>query len=449
MEEKRIFGHPIGLYVLFFTELWERFSFYGMRAILVLYLVAENDTLNPGFGWEKASALELYGWYTMFVYAMSVPGGLLADRLIGQKKAVFLGAILIIAGHGLLVINSVPHFYAGLFLIVLGVGALKPNVSSMVGGLYRQGDAKRDSAFTIFYMGINIGAFSAPLIVGYIGEKISYNYAFGLAGIGMAIGLIFYIVGMRYLKSVGNFVPHKVDKVTKERVKITAIEKDRVYVLLLSFLIVIVFWMAYEQAGGLMNLFAKEKIRRVLMNWEIPASYFQSLHAFYVILLAIPMAPFWVWWSKTKWESSSLFKMGLGTIITGFGFLLLVAAVMETMNSDDGLASMHWMFGAYFLHVVGELCISPVALSFITKMAPVKYVSFMMGAYFFATALGNKFAGLVGEAAMRAGELTIFWSLFGFCVVFGLLLILFVKMLKKLTHGADDITTENTVVEPE
>ncbi|MCG8308220.1 MAG: peptide MFS transporter [Cytophagales bacterium] len=451
MSKKTLWGHPIGLYILFFTELWERFSYYGMRAILVLYLTAKNEEFNPnpGFGWDNTSALQLYGWYTMLVYAMGVPGGLLADRLIGQKKSVMLGGVLIIIGHALLVMNGVWEFYSGLFFIILGVGALKPNISSMVGGLYRQGDAKRDSAFTIFYVGINIGAFSAPLIVGYVGEVINWNYGFGLAGIGMAVGQIVFIFGQKYLKNVGDFIPHKVDHATKQKVKLTSIEKDRIIVLLLSFLIVIVFWMAYEQAGGLMNLFAKEKINRIFLSFEVPASWFQSLHAFYVILIGVPMAWFWVKWSKTGWESSSLFKMGLGTIITGFGFMMLAAAAMETMESPDGLASVHWLLSAYLLHVVGELCISPVALSFITKMAPAKYVSFMMGAYFFAIALGNKLAGLIGEAAQNAGELAIFWGIFGFCVGFGLLLILFVKKLKKLTHGADDVNEEQAIVEPE
>jgi POT family proton-dependent oligopeptide transporter len=280
---------------------------------------------------------------------------------------------------------------------------------------------------------------------------INWNYGFGLAGIGMAVGQVVFVFGQKYLKDVGNFIPHQVDKTTNQKVKLTAIEKDRIYVLLLSLLIVIVFWMAYEQAGGLMNLFAKEKVNRMIgfLNWEVPASWFQSLHAFYVVILGVPMAGFWVWWSRTRWENSSLFKMGLGTIITGFGFLMLAAAAMETMESADGLSSVHWLLGAYLLHVVGELCISPVALSFITKMAPAKFVSFMMGAYFFATALGNKLAGLVGEAAMEAGELTIFWGLFGFCVGFGLLLILFVKKLKKLTHGADEVQKESLIVEPE
>ena len=449
MERKKLWGHPVGLYILFFTELWERFSYYGMRAILVLYLTAKHDELNPGFGWDNASALELYGWYTMLVYAMGVPGGLLADRLIGQKKSVMLGGLLIIIGHALLVINGVWEFYSGLFFIILGVGALKPNISSMVGGLYRQGDAKRDSAFTIFYVGINIGAFSAPLIVGYVGEVINWNYGFGLAGIGMAVGQIVFVFGQKYLKGVGDLIPKEEHHESKPKAKLTKIEKDRILVLVLSFIVVIVFWAAYEQAGGLMNLYAKQKIDRVLLGFEIPASWLQSLHAFYVIILGVPMAAFWVWWSRTKWESSSLFKMGLGTIITGFGFLMLVAAAMETMESASGKASVYWMFGAYLLHVIGELCISPISLSFITKMAPAKYVSFIMGAYFFAISLGNYLAAFIGRLAQNAGELTIFWGVFGFCVGFGLLLILFVKKLKKLTHGADDVVEETPIVEPE
>jgi len=448
MQQQTLWGHPKGLYILFFTELWERFSFYGMRAILILYLVAKTDELNPGFGWDNLSALQLYGWYTMLVYAMAVPGGLLADRLIGQKKAVILGGILIIIGHALLVMTGAVAFYAGLVFIILGVGALKPNISTMVGGLYKLGDAKRDSAFTIFYVGINIGAFSAPLIVGYVGEVINWNYGFGLAGIGMALGQIVFVYGQKYLKDVGNFVPQPVTKGKKEKVSFTSIEKDRIVVLLLSFIVVIVFWAAYEQAGGLMNLFAEQKIDRILRSFEVPASWFQSLHAFYVILIGVPMAWFWVQWAKKGWESSSLFKMGLGTIITGFGFLMLAAAAVETMESLSGMASMYWLFGAYFLHVIGELCISPVVLSFITKMAPAKFVSFIMGAYFFATALGNKLAGLVGEAAQSAGELTIFLGVFAFCVSFGFLLILFVKKLKKLTHGADDVKNI-AIVEPE
>ncbi len=439
MERKTLWGHPIGLYILFFTEMWERFSYYGMRAILILYLVARTDEKNPGFGWDDATALELYGWYTMLVYMMGVPGGLLADRVLGQKKSVFLGGVLIIIGHGLLIINDVTAFYAGLATIILGVGALKPNISSMVGGLYKPGDARRDNAFYIFYLGINIGAASAPIIVGYMGEVINWRYGFGLAGLGMALGQIVYVFGQKHLKDVGNFTPAPKKSAGVQVTSLTREEKDRIIVLLLSFLIIIVFWMAYEQAGGLMNLFAKQKIDRVVAGLEIPASTLQSLHAIFVILFAGVVAWFWTWWSKAGFESSSLFKMGMGPIIAGAGFLFLVGAALQTQSNADGKASIYWLFAAYGLHVVGELCLSPIALSFITKLAPLRYVSFIMGAYFMATGLANKLASEVGKQAASAGELTVFAGIAIFCMLFGFLVILMVKKLKKLTHGADDV----------
>ncbi|PCH53913.1 MAG: MFS transporter [Flavobacteriaceae bacterium] len=449
LQEQTLWGHPKGLYILFFTELWERFSYYGMRAILILYLTAKATDSNAGLGWDKVSALELYGWYTMFVYVLSVPGGLLADRLLGQKKTVMLGGFLLVAGHIILAVDNITAFYAGLVLIVLGVGALKPNVSTMVGGLYNKGDAKRDTAFTIFYIGINVGAFIAPLIVGYVGEVINWHYGFGLAAIGMTFGQIVYIWGQKYLKEVGNFVPVVREKGTNKKVPLTAIEKDRMIVLILSFIIVIVFWGAYEQAGGLMNLYARDKINRVLFGFTIPTSFLQALHAFYVILFGVPVAWFWTRWRKKGKENSSLFKMGLGTIITGLGFLLLTQAAIETTVSLDGKASIYWLFGAYLLHVIGELSISPVALSFITKLAPVKYASLMMGTYFMVSGIGNKLAGYIGEAAQNAGEYAIFMSVFIFCASFGLLLIIFVKKLKKLTHGADDVDEKITIIEAE
>lgn len=447
MPKQTLWGHPKGLYILFFTEMWERFSYYGMRAIFILYLTAKTTEANAGLGWDKVSALELYGWYTMMVYVMSVPGGLLADRWLGQKKAVMLGGLLLCIGHFILAFDEIWAFYTGIVFIILGVGALKPNISSMVGGLYQKGDLKRDSAFTIFYIGINIGAFAAPLLVGYVGEVINWHYGFGLAGIGMALGQIVYVWGQKYLTTVGNFVPVQRDSGTNKKVPLTAVEKDRMIVLILSFIIVIVFWGAYEQAGGLMNLYARDKIDRVMFGFEVPASFLQALHAFYVILLGVPVAYFWTRWRKKGRESSSLFKMGIGTIITGFGFLLLAGAAIETASSLDGKASVYWMFGAYLLHVVGELSISPVALSFITKLAPLKYASLMMGAYFMVSGVGNKVAGYVGEAAQSAGELTIFMGVLIFCVSFGLLLVLFVKKLKKLTHGADDIDPKVVIVE--
>ena len=429
--------HPKGLPILFFTEMWERFSFYGMRAILVLFLTKETMGENPGMGWSNTDALVLYGWYTMLVYVMSIPGGIIADRWLGQKKTVFLGGLLIAAGQLTLVLDSITTFYTGLALVISGVGCLKPNISTMVGGLYKEGDQRRDAGFTIFYIGINIGAATAPLIVGYVGEIYGWHYGFGLAGIGMLLGLAVYALGKQHLKEVGNLVPVQKIEGTKTNKPLTKIEKDRVVVLLISFIIVIVFWGAYEQAGGLMNLYTKEKINRVVFGWEIPASLFQSVPAFFVIIFGTIVAAYWTKRNVKGKETSSLFKMAIGTIVMGTGFLMMSGAALEA--DAGGKAMLIWLILSYLLQVIGELSISPVALSFITKLAPVKYASIMMGVYFAATGLGNKLAGMVGELAQNAGELEVFTGIFIFCLLFGLLLLVFFKKLKTLTHGAEEI----------
>jgi len=429
--------HPKGLYILFFTELWERFSFYGMRAILVLYLVKSTSGENPGLGWENGSALALYGWYTMLVYLMAIPGGILADKVLGQKKTVFLGGVLIAIGQLSLAIEGVAAFYSGLALIISGVGCLKPNISTMVGGLYRDGDPRRDSGFTIFYIGINIGAMVAPLLVGYIGEAISWHLGFAMAGIGMIIGQIVYIWGQKHLEGVGDLLPKTATDGTATNQPLTKIEKDCIVVLLISFLIVIIFWAAYEQAGGLMNLYTKEKINRMVLGWEIPASVFQFVPALFVVLLGTPVAWFWARRQDNGKENSALFKMAIGIIITGTGFLMMSAAAMQAEAGTK--AMLIWLILAYLLHVIGELSLSPVALSFITKLAPAKYASIMMGVYFAATGLGNKLAGMVGELASKTGEFQVFTGIFVFCLVFGLLLWAFFKKLKTLTHGAEDV----------
>ncbi len=396
--QKQLFGHPIGLYILFFTELWERFSYYGMRAILVLYIYSSIE--DGGLGWTKGEALWLYGWYTMLVYVMSIPGGILADKMLGQKKTVMLGGLLLCVGHGILAVEAVWAFYTGLALIIFGVGCLKPNISTMVGGLYKQGDDRRDKGFTIFYIGINIGAFLSALIVGYVGEKIGWHYGFGLAGIGMVIGQAVYIWGQKYLVGVGDFLG-KSTAANKALMKkpLTKIEKDRVIVLLISFLIIIVFWGAFEQAGGLLNIYAKEKTNLGMLGFEVPASWFQSVNAFFIIVFGTSVAAYWVNRKRKGKEVSSLFKMAVGTIIMGSGFLMMAGASMQAGTEAYGKASMMWLVGAYLLHTIGELCASPVALSFITKLAPVKYGAIMMGVYFAATGFGNKLAGTIGEAS--------------------------------------------------
>ena len=352
--EKQLFGHPVGLYILFLTEMWERFSYYGMRALLVLFLTASVTAENAGYGWSEKEAFALYGWYTMLVYIVSIPGGILADKWMGQKKTVMIGGIFLCIGHCVLALEHLWAFYAGCSLIILGVGCLKPNISTMVGGLYKKGDERRDKGFYIFYMGINLGAFLAGIIVGYIGENINWHYGFGLAGIGMLIGQIIYSSGQKYLKGVGEPTmlkktqsnePTILQKLWKFQTpcyttlsllaiwiititfliyknqinlgdgigygllfsslivffgmgmvifsELNRIEKDRILVLLLSLFLVVVFWGAFEQAGGLMNTYTKQKTNRVLnlvgSEFEIPASVFQSVNAFFILTLAVPI----------------------------------------------------------------------------------------------------------------------------------------------------------------
>jgi POT family proton-dependent oligopeptide transporter len=436
--QRELFGHPVGLFILFFTEMWERFSYYGMRAILVLYLVQTTTDANPGLGWSNGEALALYGWYTMLVYVASIPGGWIADKFIGQKKSVLYGGILLVAGHSILAVEQLWAFYTGLGLIVAGVGMLKPNISTMVGGLYRQGDIRRDKGFTIFYIGINVGAFLSSLIVGYVGEVHGWHYGFGLAGIGMALGLLQYLVGQKYLKHVGNFLGTSENQVDKDAMNkpLTKIEKDRVIVLFISFLLVIVFWGAFEQAGGLMNIYAKEKTNRMLMGWEIPASWFQSLNAMFIIFLGTSVAAYWAKKKLKGKVATSLYKMIIGLIIMGTGFFFMSAA--SSQFESQGSSAMYWLVLAYLFHTVGELCISPVALSYITKLAPLKYGSLMMGIYFAMTGFGNKLARLLGESAEGLGEFTVFTGIALFCVLFGTLVMLFRKKLEILTHGAED-----------
>lgn len=437
-KQKELFGHPVGLYILFFTEMWERFSYYGMRAILVLYLVAEATSGNPGLGWTNAEALSLYGTYTMLVYVASIPGGWIADKFLGQKQSVLVGGILLVLGHGILSVEEMWAFYTGLGLIIAGVGMLKPNISTMVGGLYKPGDIRRDKGFTIFYIGINIGAFLSSLIVGYVGEVYGWHYGFGLAAIGMLLGLIQYLAGQKHLKYVGNNTNKSIDPEEAAAMKrpLSKIEKDRVIVLFISFLLVIVFWGAFEQAGGLMNIYASEKTNRMLMGWEVPASWFQSLNAMFIIIFGTVVAAYWAKRKLKGKVSTSLFKMCVGLIIMGMGFFFMTAAAAQ-FNSA-GASAMYWLVLAYLFHTIGELCLSPVALSYITKLAPLKYASLMMGVYFAMTGFGNKVAGLLGESASNLGEYTVFTGIAVFCVVFGLLVLLIRKKLENLTHGAED-----------
>ena len=435
---KTLFGHPYGLYILFFTELWERFSYYGMRALLVLFLISEVSGDNPGYGWTNEDALYLYGWYTMLVYVAGIPGGIIADRYLGQKKTVMLGGALLVIGHSILAIDNLSAFYTGLLFIILGVGGLKPNISTMVGGLYDKEDDRRDLGFKIFYMGINIGAFFSAIIIGGIGEVYGWHYGFGLAGIGMLLGQIVFMWGQKYLVGVGDFIG-KIDNPNNNLMNkpLTNIEKDRIKVLLLSFLIVVVFWGAFEQAGGLMNIYAFEKTNRIIesINFEVPATWFQSLNAGFIVLFAVLVGKFWSWWKSIGKESALLFQMAVGVIIMAVGFFFMSAASIEF--KENGSSAMYWLVLAYLFHTIGELCTSPTAMALITRLAPLKYASIMMGVYFACTGFGNKLAASLGEWAQTAGEFEIFTGIAVFCSAFGFLVLLLLKPLKRLTHGAD------------
>ena len=338
-------------------------------------------------------------------------------------------------------IEEIWAFYTGLGFIISGVGMLKPNISTMVGGLYKKGDIRRDKGFTIFYIGINVGAFLSSLIVGYVGEVHGWHYGFGLAGICMLVGLVQFIYGQKYLVGVGDHLGKSKNLEDRELLNkpLSKIEKDRVIVLILSFLMVIVFFGAFEQAGGLMNLYAKNQTNRVFFGTEIPASWFQSLNAFFIIVFGTSVAAFWARRKLKSKKASSLFKMIVGLIIMGMGFLFMSAASIEFQNS--GSSAMYWLVLAYLFHTIGELSLSPVSLSFVTKLAPAKYASLMMGLYFATTGLGNKVAGLLGESASKLGELSIFTGIALFCILFGLLIYVFLNKLKALTHGAEDNET--------
>lgn len=493
-QDKAFFGHPMGLAILFGTEMWERFSYYGMRALLVLYMTASTiggaDARGMGLGWSEKEALALYGWYTMLVYIMSIPGGMIADKLLGQKKTVMIGAITLVLGHAVLVLTDVWAFYTGLALVIIGVGMLKPNISTMVGGLYKEGDIRRDKGFSLFYVGINAGSLLATIFVAIVVEKWGWHAGFGLAGVVMLLGLINYAFGQRYLKNVGNLIVVKNDPNEVSYVKLfgdlfsspkqltifvgliiisllgwysmdwaygalfiflslvtglmmmiykelpTQIFKDRFVVLLVSFIMVIIFWGAFEQAGGLMTLYTDTKTDRMLLGWQIPTIMFQSLNAGFIIILATAVASLWAKRKLKNKEASSLFKMALGIIIMGFGFVFMVFAVMQF--EQTGTSSLIWLVFAYLFHTIGELCLSPVALSFITKLAPVKYASLIMGVYFAATGLGSKVAGIVGESASDFGEYAVFLGIFVFTIVIGLLFIVILKPLKRLAHGAEE-----------
>ncbi|HEX8188132.1 MAG TPA: peptide MFS transporter [Pyrinomonadaceae bacterium] len=396
-------GHPAGLTTLFFTELWERFSYYGMRAILVLYMVALPE--QGGLGFDTKRAASIYGTYTMSVYLTALPGGLVADRWLGARLAVLLGGVVIACGHFTMVLQSTNFLYAGMALIAIGTGLLKPNISAMVGGLYRENDPRRDSGFSLFYMGINVGAVLAPLVCGYLAQgegfkgflasrgfdpATSWHWGFGAAGVGMTLGLVVFLLQRGRLRQAERRVERRADESGGAADgSLTPGDWKRIGAIFIFFLFTMLFWAAYEQKGASLNLFAAKLVNTEVFGYAFPSSWLQSLTPFYVIILAPLFSVLWVRMGDRQPSSPAKFTLGL--LFIGLAYLLFM--VPAAWMTAGGKVSPLWLVGLYFLEVVGEMCLSPVGLSTVTKLSPAKLVGIMMGVWFLASSLGSKLAG--------------------------------------------------------
>ncbi|MEN2283044.1 peptide MFS transporter [Algoriphagus sp. SE2] len=468
-----IFGHPKGLMTLFFTEMWERFSYYGMRALLILFMT--KTIADGGLGFDDTTSGAIYGLYTMGVYLLALPGGWLADRLFGLKKSVWYGGIIIALGHFMMAVPGVvaliegnhgpktelstvdtSTFFLGLILIVLGTGLLKPNISSIVGQLYPKGSSKRDAGFSIFYMGINLGGFIAPIACGTL-ATYDMHLGFGLAGFGMLLGLIQYKLTAKNIAEYGEppivETPTEIEKQKKLKssltwmgaglvavlvvlfmglipINVSAIagasgtvialvafgylgyviafggldksDKNKVGVIAILFLFSAMFWSGFEQAGSTLNLFGERFTDRVVLGWEIPASYFQSVNSLFIIIFAPFFGALWVWLGRRNLEPSSPLKFTFGLLLLGLGFFVMYFAAKIAASGD--LAAPTWLIMTYMLHTFGELSLSPVGLSLVTKLAPKGYGGQMMGIWFLSVALGNLFAGLIAGEASGGSE---------------------------------------------
>lgn len=477
---KGFFGHPAGLSTLFFTELWERFSYYGMRALLILYMTA--SLADGGLAMDITTAGAIYGLYTSMVYMLSLPGGWIADRFLGQRRAVLYGGIVIALGHFSLALPGMSFFYLGLVLVVVGTGLLKPNISTMVGQLYEPGDQRRDAGFSIFYMGINIGAFIAPLACGYLGQRVDWHLGFGLAGVGMTLGLIQYVAGGRRLGDAGlrPVPPSSPEAGARQRRNLftgvgvavlaaaalaflpltaidianvagvalmtivagffgwlifssgwTPVERKRLMVAALLFVAASVFWCAFEQAGSTMNLFAQHRTETVLFGFDFPASWLQSVNAIFIILLAPVFA--WLWVTMGRREPSSPAKFALGLVFLGIGFVVLGVGAVRSEAGE--MVSPTWLIASYFFHTVGELCLSPVGLSAMTKLAPARVAGMMMGAWFLSNAVGNYMAGRLAGVYEAFSPPTLFNAVAATAIVSGVILALFVRPITRLMSG--------------
>jgi len=481
-------GHPRGLYILFFSEAWERFSFYGMRALLVLYLVKQ-------LAYEEKAALGIYGTYLGLVYLTPALGGYLADKVLGARKAIITGGILMALGH--LAMAFEPLLFHGMGLIIAGNGFFKPNISTIVGSLYEENDPRRDGGFTIFYMGINLGAFASPLLCGWLGEEIGWHWGFSAATVGMIAGLLVFVLGQGWLGTAG-FPPH-ITATPETRLlgrdwrdialfvtggiatvvlallawevvgpvwsplpwwskallglglvaavvlaqmlasgdpdvePFTVEEWQRLAVVLVICVFVIFFWMGFEQAGGTMNLFAdRQTDRHVWGDWEFPASWFQSVNPAFILIFGVPFALLWARNDRWKHGLSTPAKMGVGMIVLGLGFVVMYFG--QQVAIEQGKAGIGWLMMVYFLHTMGELCLSPIGLSLVTKLSPTRVVSLMMGVWFAASALADYLAGQL-KAIVTHFDLPLWEFLIGSSIGAGVLLLVLTPLLKRWMHG--------------
>ncbi len=488
----QVLGHPRGLMTLFFTEMWERFTYYGMRALLVLFLA---DATRGGFGLDDRTANAIYGLYISASYILCLPGGWIADRLIGARRAVWHGGILIAIGNLMLAFGSIPGtFYLGLIVIVCGVGLLKPNVSAMVADLYPEGGARRDAGFTIFYMGINLGGFLGPIVTGLLAVNFGWGAAFAAGGILMAVGLLQYRFFARHLGNAGLHVSSakgtsdanaarrswyavialaaailivyllalvgilEIDPLTMARgtggvligiaaayfaymflfARLDVVEKKRMLVILFLFVGCALFWAGFEQTGASLNLFAERYVDRYIdaLNFEIPTAWFQSLNSIYILIFATPFSMLWVALAKRNLDPSAPAKFGLALILLGLGFVFMVIAA--NIVSQGGQAMPYLLALTYLLHTYGELCLSPVGLSYVTKLAPARYVSQMMGVWFLATSVGNLSAGLLAgmfESDNLGAMPGQFMQFVYFATAAGIVLLLLSRPVKNLMGG--------------
>ncbi len=483
--QKQLFGHPVGLYVLFATEMWERFSYYGMRALLVLYMtkhlfLPEHEggvvghhamvrIIESIFGPQTPQTLasQMYGLYTALVYLTPVIGGVLADQFFGQRRTVIVGGVLMAIGHFLMAFSSL--FYPALFFLILGNGAFKPNISTQVGGLYPKGDPRRDGAFNIFYVGINLGAFLSSLVCGTLGEVYGWHWGFDAAGVGMVLGLVIYIWGQKYL------APDNVMK-KKEKTKDVAVEVDqaspyrspakvvtpakkaderrKVLALCILCALNIPFWAVYEQQGNTLELWADGNSDRHLFaflgwNWEMPATWFQSVNPAFIFMMTPLLNQLWLRQAKKKTEPSSASKMAIGCVLLGLSYFVMIGAAR--VYATGALASFWWLVGCTFIATVGEIYLSPVGLSLVTKISPPRIVSLMMGMWLLSSFFGNYMSGFLGTYWEKMSKESFFLMMAGICLATGVLMVAFYAPLKRAIgdeNAADDPSEAPEPAEP-